>query len=191
MFQILICGSNAIQIKYFLQINSSKTYGVFKFLCKLYKNRVNTTIFLFHREKTTISNNKKLIQSIKKHFWKRSDLFRRSTAGNKEHFRIFPLLNSSKYSTSQLYSHETHLIQRILWQFKTNNLAFMIALFEFTLLLNDMYFDIHYGDRRVQGRLTKSSHNEHGILFTFFTILQILCTHVIFMIFYDTSSVIE
>ena len=36
-------------------------------------------------------------------------MFRESTASNKEYFRIFPLLNSTKYSTSELHSHETNL----------------------------------------------------------------------------------
>ena len=46
-----------------------------------------------------------------------SSLFYRSTASNGEYFKIFPLLNSSKYSSLQLYSHETNLIQKFLFLF--------------------------------------------------------------------------
>ena len=40
-----------------------------------------------------------------------SSLFRMSTANNKVYLKCFPLLNSSKYSSWQLYSHETDLIK--------------------------------------------------------------------------------
>ena len=39
-----------------------------------------------------------------------SSLFRGSSASNNEYFEMFLLLNSFKYSSSQLYSQETDLI---------------------------------------------------------------------------------
>ena len=40
-----------------------------------------------------------------------SSLFRGSTASDNDYLNIFPLSNFSKYSSSQLYSNETNLIQ--------------------------------------------------------------------------------
>ena len=40
-----------------------------------------------------------------------SSLFRGSTACGKEYFKIFPFLNSYKYSSYQPYFHETDLIR--------------------------------------------------------------------------------
>ena len=44
-----------------------------------------------------------------------SNQFRGSTGSNKEYSKISPLLDSYKYSSSQLHAHETDLIQLIFY----------------------------------------------------------------------------
>ena len=55
-----------------------------------------------------------ILYLILKFLW---SLFRGSTSSNKGYFKIFLLLNTSKYS-SQLYFHETDLIQLVLHKTK-------------------------------------------------------------------------
>ena len=68
-----------------------------------------------------------------------SSLSRESTANNKEYLKIFPLSNSSKYSSLQRYSHETDLVRKFLLHVYTSisfMLTFLLATLLFLLGLN-------------------------------------------------------